>query len=50
MLTAVGADNTKGKQSYLSVKLAGVNIWTSVIDTCAEMVNLLFLFFKVFFF
>lgn len=50
MLTAVGADNTKGKQSYLSVKLAGVNIWTSVIDTCAEMVNLLFRFFKVFFF
>lgn len=49
MLTSVGADKTEGKQSYLSVRLAGVNIWTSVIDTCAGMVNLLFHFFKVFF-
>lgn len=42
MLTAVGADKSKAKQSYLSVRLACVNIWTSVIDTWAEMVNLLF--------
>lgn len=42
MLTAVGADESKTKPSYLSVKLAFVNIWTPVIDTCAEMINLLF--------
>lgn len=44
MLTAIGADKSKAKQSYLSVRLACVNIWTSVIDTCAEIVNLLFRF------
>lgn len=42
MLTAVGADKTVAKQSYPCVKLACANIWASVIDTCAEMANLLF--------
>lgn len=44
MLIAGGADKSKAKQNYLSVRLAWVNIWTSVIDTFAEMVNLIFHF------